>query len=114
VRHAQGVHNIALEEKGEKPESEKLFDAHLSPKGLQQVSERRNQILESGLLNTVELVITSPLCRAMETSIGIFRGQGYVNISEDFAKANNFPPIVALEICRERMVIFNIHCVFKS
>jgi broad specificity phosphatase PhoE len=63
VRHAQGVHNIALEEKGEKPESEKLFDAHLSPKGLQQVSERRNQILESGLLNTVELVITSPLCR---------------------------------------------------
>jgi len=39
VRHAQGVHNIALEEKGEKPESEKLFDAHLSPKGLQQVWE---------------------------------------------------------------------------
>ncbi|CAA0185107.1 Histidine phosphatase superfamily clade-1 [Arabidopsis suecica] len=106
VRHAQGVHNIALEEKGEKPESEKLFDAHLSPKGLQQVSERRNQILESGLLNTVELVITSPLCRAMETSIGIFRGQEYVNISEDFAKANNFPPIVALEICRERMGLY--------
>ncbi|CAL9214356.1 unnamed protein product [Arabidopsis halleri] len=106
VRHAQGIHNIALEEEGEKPESEKLFDAHLSPKGLQQVSERRNQILESGLLNTIELVISSPLRRAMETSIGIFRGQEDVNISDDFPKANNFPPIVALEICRERMGLY--------
>lgn len=50
--------------------------------------------------------------RAMETSIGIFRGQEDVNISDNFPKANNLPPIVALEICRERMVIINIHISF--
>lgn len=52
--------------------------------------------------------------RAMETSIGIFRGQEDVNISDNFPKANNLPPIVALEICRERMVIINIHFFFKK
>ncbi|CAH2035052.1 unnamed protein product [Thlaspi arvense] len=61
VRHAQGVHNVQLEAKEVTPLSENLFDAQLSTKGLQQVSELRKQILESGLLNTIELVITSPL-----------------------------------------------------
>ncbi|VVA90667.1 unnamed protein product [Arabis nemorensis] len=103
VRHAQGIHNVELEEKGESPLSPKLFDARLSPKGLQQASERRKQIIEAGLLNTIELVITSPLRRAMQTSTGIFRGQVDVNQSDDFPKVNNSPPIVALEICRERM-----------
>lgn len=42
----------------------------------------------------------------MQTSTGIFRGQEDINQSDDFPKANNSPPIVALEICRERMVIF--------
>ncbi|KAL1214209.1 Phosphoglycerate mutase-like protein [Cardamine amara subsp. amara] len=106
VRHAQGIHNVALEEHGEKPESEKLFDAHLSQKGLQQASERRKEITKSGLLNTIELVITSPLRRAMETSIGVFRGKEDINISDDFLKANNYPPILALEICRERMGLY--------
>ncbi|KAF2619270.1 hypothetical protein F2Q68_00040576, partial [Brassica cretica] len=67
VRHAQGIHNVVLEEKrgideiGDVHLSPKLFDAPLSPKGVQQVSEQHKQILESGLLNTIELVITSPL-----------------------------------------------------
>ncbi|XP_023644403.1 phosphoglycerate mutase-like protein isoform X2 [Capsella rubella] len=100
VRHAQGIHNVALEEQGEKPESEKLFDAHLSPKGLQQVSERRKKILELGLLDTIELVITSTLRRTMETSVGLFREQEDINIP------NNLPPIVALDICRERMGLY--------
>ncbi|KAF3571530.1 hypothetical protein F2Q69_00060593, partial [Brassica cretica] len=104
VRHAQGIHNVVLEEKrgideiGDVHLSPKLFDAPLSPKGVQQVSEQHIQILESGLLNTIELVITSPLRRAMETAVGIFRGHKDINLS------HNFPPIVALELCRERMV----------
>ncbi|CAA7022733.1 unnamed protein product [Microthlaspi erraticum] len=106
VRHAQGIHNVALEENGATPLSNKLFDAHLSTKGHQQVSQRGKEILESGLLNTIELVITSPLSRAMQTSTGLFRGQEATNRFENFQIAHNFPPIVALEICRERMVIF--------
>ncbi|KAF3494507.1 hypothetical protein DY000_02054628 [Brassica cretica] len=72
VRHAQGIHNVVLEEKrgideiGDVHLSPKLFDAPLSPKGVQQVSEQHKQILESGLLNTIELVITSPLRRLWE------------------------------------------------
>ncbi|KAL0697534.1 hypothetical protein Bca4012_053656 [Brassica carinata] len=106
VRHAQGIHNVALEEKGGIDDigdphlSPRLLDAPLSPKGVHQVSEQRKQILELGLLNSVELVITSPLRRAMETAVGIFRGQKAINQSD------NFPPIVALELCRERMGLY--------
>ncbi|XP_056862036.1 phosphoglycerate mutase-like protein isoform X2 [Raphanus sativus] len=104
VRHAQGIHNVGIE-KGEL-ESYKLLDACLSPMGIQQVSERRKEIIKSGLLNTVQLVITSPLRRAMQTSVGIFRGQEDMNQFDIFPKVNNSPPIVALEICRERMGLY--------
>ncbi|CAN8311868.1 unnamed protein product [Cochlearia groenlandica] len=100
VRHAQGIHNVELEENGETPLSNKLFDAQLSPKGLQQVSEQRKKITESELLNNIELVITSPLRRTMQTATGIFRGQEAIYNSE------NSPPILALEICRERMGLY--------
>ena len=46
VRHAQGIHNVVLEEKrgideiGDVHLSPKLFDAPLSPKGVQQVRMR--------------------------------------------------------------------------
>ncbi|RID57264.1 hypothetical protein BRARA_F00652 [Brassica rapa] len=104
VRHAQGIHNVEIE-KGELTAlSGKLFDAHLSLTGIQQVSDMRKEISKSGLLNTVQLVITSPLRRAMQTSVGIFRGQEDMNQSDIFPKVNNSPPIVALEICRERMI----------
>ncbi|KAF8110048.1 hypothetical protein N665_0088s0060 [Sinapis alba] len=106
VRHAQGIHNVAIE-KGELTSlSDELFDARLSPLGIQQASEKRKEIIGSGLLNTVQLVITSPLRRAMQTSVGIFRGQEDLNQSHIFPKVNNSPPIVALEICRERMGLF--------
>ncbi|KAH0921152.1 hypothetical protein HID58_021170 [Brassica napus] len=67
VRHAQGIHNVEIE-KGELTAlSGKLFDAHLSLTGIQQVrrmvSDMRKEISKSGLLNTVQLVITSPLRR---------------------------------------------------
>ncbi|KAF2557532.1 hypothetical protein F2Q68_00013144 [Brassica cretica] len=41
---------------------------------------------------------------AMQTSVGIFRGQEDMNQSDIFPKVNNSPPIVSLEICRERMI----------
>ncbi|WZY97358.1 hypothetical protein YC2023_069687 [Brassica napus] len=72
----------------------------------QAVSDMRKEISKSGLLNTVQLVITSPLRRAMQTSVGIFRGQEDMNQSDIFPKVNNSPPIVALEICRERMGLY--------
>ncbi|KAG2267745.1 hypothetical protein Bca52824_062300 [Brassica carinata] len=106
VRHAQGIHNVAIE-KGELPRlSGELLDACLSPTGVQQVAERRKEITESGLLNTVQLVITSPLRRAMQTSVGIFRGREDMNQSDIFQKVKNSPPILALEICRERMGLY--------
>lgn len=41
----------------------------------------------------------------MQTSVGIFRGQEDMHQFDIFPKVNNSPPILALEICRERMVI---------
>ncbi|KAJ0237634.1 hypothetical protein HA466_0245790 [Hirschfeldia incana] len=72
------------------------------------VSEMRKEIIKSGLLNTVQIVITSPLRRAMQTSVGIFRGQEDMNHSDIFPKVNNSPPILALEICRERMRVMKM------
>lgn len=69
MRHAQGIHNVAIE-KGELDRtSYKLLDACLSSMGIQQVSERRKEIIKSGLLNTVQLVITSPLRRYFYTHL---------------------------------------------
>ncbi|KDP44877.1 hypothetical protein JCGZ_01377 [Jatropha curcas] len=93
VRHAQGDHNVAGEKDHDALLSPEFFDAHLSPLGLQQVSNLRNHVHESRLLRRIKLVITSPLFRAMQTAVGVF-GEG----TSDF----QCPPILAVEYCRER------------
>ncbi|XP_010544449.1 PREDICTED: phosphoglycerate mutase-like protein 1 [Tarenaya hassleriana] len=113
LRHAQGIHNVELEEKRETALSPKLFDAELSPKGLQQVKELRKRIHESGLLDKIELVITSPLQRTMQTAMGVFgkdSGKHADEVRRETSTAQHstviFPPIMALELCRERMGLY--------
>ncbi|KAJ6391382.1 hypothetical protein OIU77_025375, partial [Salix suchowensis] len=89
VRHAQGTHNVAGEKDHNALLSPEYFDAHLSPLGWQQVGNLRKQVHASGQLRRIDLVITSPLCRAMQTATQVF--------------CFKCPPIVAAELCRERL-----------
>ncbi|KAF2324176.1 hypothetical protein GH714_009244 [Hevea brasiliensis] len=94
LRHAQGIHNVAGEKDHSALLSPEFFDAPLSPLGCQQVTNLRNYVLASGLLKRIDLVITSPLLRSMQTAVEIFG-------SEESGLER--PPIVAIELCRERL-----------
>nr|GMD96466.1 phosphoglycerate mutase-like protein 1 isoform X2 [Ipomoea batatas] len=117
VRHAQGAHNV----EGEKDHSAyllpHLFDAHLTPIGWQQVDNLRKHVHSSGLSKRIELVVTSPLLRTMQTAVGAFGGESYTdgidvpplmvencgNSSRPAISSLNCPPFLAVELCREHL-----------
>ncbi len=65
IRHGQSTHNLAYEATGVDPLH---FDAPLSGLGHRQVEGARALALSLA----VDLVVTSPLTRAIETAIGLF------------------------------------------
>lgn len=79
VRHGHGMHNAAYEEgrrlgltwrggiKGMMSAPE-LSDAHLTPKGEEQAKLLGKALRRGGHLKNVELVIVSPLSRALQTA----------------------------------------------
>ncbi|KAE8657019.1 Phosphoglycerate mutase family protein, putative isoform 1 [Hibiscus syriacus] len=72
VRHGQATHNVEGDKDRKALLSDHLFDAQLSPLGLQQVCKLRKDVHASGLLKKIDLVITSPLYRTMQTAMGVF------------------------------------------
>ncbi|KAL3538740.1 hypothetical protein ACH5RR_002106 [Cinchona calisaya] len=117
VRHAQGIHNVEGDKNYKSYMSPEYFDAHLTPLGWQQVDNLRKHVHSSGLLNRIELVVTSPLLRTMQTAVGVFGGDSYsdrmdvlplmvsnAGNSEHAAISSlNCPPIIAFELCREHL-----------
>ncbi|KAK2632637.1 phosphoglycerate mutase-like protein 1 isoform X2 [Eucalyptus grandis] len=117
VRHAQGIHNVAREKNNDPLKSYDFFDAQLTPLGWQQVSNLRRHVQASGLSKKIDLVITSPLLRAMQTAVGVFGGEGHTdgigapplmvanagNSDHPAISSLNCPPFIAAERCRERL-----------
>lgn len=110
VRHGQGVHNMEGNNGPEALLSQEFFDAQLSPLGRQQVDNLRKQVEASGLTQKIDLVITSPLLRTLQTAAGVFGGDGESQTYGVDAHPSliatatvNCPPIVAVELCRERL-----------
>ncbi|KAK9163484.1 hypothetical protein Syun_004386 [Stephania yunnanensis] len=117
VRHAQGVHNVEAEKDEKAFLSPSLFDAPLTPLGWQQVDNLREHVHASGLLKRIELVIASPLLRTLQTAVGVFGGEGYVdgmnvlplmvanagNSGRSAYSSSNCPPFIAVELCREHL-----------
>ncbi|KAJ4701514.1 Phosphoglycerate mutase-like protein 1 [Melia azedarach] len=118
VRHGQGVHNVQGQNGPEALVSREFFDAQLSPLGWQQVNNLRKQVEASGLTKKVDLVITSPLLRTLQTAVGVFgetqtkgfevspslnANVGKVSHHNSTSGVINCPPIVAVELCRERL-----------
>ncbi|KAK9047540.1 hypothetical protein V6N11_053379 [Hibiscus sabdariffa] len=118
VRHAQGMHNVESEKSRDPLTSFEFFDAQLSPLSWQQVLDQRRDVRESGLLPKIELVIVSPMSRTLQTAVGIFGGEDQAdgldvtswedpNVEMDEVSrttSKSRPPIVAYELCRERMI----------
>ncbi|KAK3015112.1 hypothetical protein RJ639_006792 [Escallonia herrerae] len=118
VRHAQGVHNVEGDKNYKAYMSPEYFDAHLTPLGWQQVENLSKHVHACGLFNRIDLVITSPLLRTMQTAVGVFGGEGYTdginvlplmvanagNSGRSAISSLNCPPIVAVELCREHLV----------
>ncbi|GAB2228252.1 hypothetical protein Droror1_Dr00010082 [Drosera rotundifolia] len=117
VRHAQGFHNVAGEKDHDAYLSYDYLDATLTPLGWEQVDNLRKHVRETGLFKKIELVITSPLRRTMQTAAGAFGGGEYVNgidvpplMVENAGNSGrpaisslNCPPFLANEFCREQM-----------
>lgn len=119
VRHAQGVHNVASEISHDNLLSDEFFDARLSPLGWNQVDNLRKHVQASGLSKRIDLVITSPLLRTMQTAVGVFGGEAHkndvVNGAPNLMVKNagnsgrpaisslSSPPFMAVELCRERL-----------
>ncbi|XVE55654.1 hypothetical protein DITRI_Ditri03aG0176000 [Diplodiscus trichospermus] len=117
VRHAQGIHNVAGEKNHDAYLSEEFFDAHLTPLGCEQVDNLRKHVQQTGLSKKIDVVIVSPLLRTMQTAVGVFGGEGYMDgidvpplmvagAGESHRPAIsslNSPPFVAVELCRESM-----------
>ncbi|GAB4838388.1 hypothetical protein Ancab_027924 [Ancistrocladus abbreviatus] len=117
VRHAQGLHNIEGDKNYKAYMSPEYFDAPLTPLGWQQVDNLRKHVNACGLSKRIELVVTSPLLRTMQTAVGVFGGDGYTtgmdvlplmvanagNSNRSAISSLNCPPIVAVEPCREHL-----------
>ncbi|KAM5575206.1 phosphoglycerate mutase-like protein 1 [Rosa sericea] len=117
VRHAQGIHNVEGEKDHSAYMSFDLFDAHLTPLGWQQVDNLHKHVRACGLAKKIDLVITSPLLRTMQTAVGVFGGEAYTdgidvpplmvenagNSSHAAISSLNCPPFVAVELCREHL-----------
>lgn len=117
VRHAQGIHNVEGEKDYKAYLSPELFDAHLTPLGWDQVDKLRNHVHACGLSKKIDLVITSPLLRTMQTAAGVFGGESYSdgvnapplmvanagNSNRPAISSLNCPPFIAVEYCREHL-----------
>lgn len=117
VRHAQGIHNVEGEKDYKAYLSPELFDAYLTPLGWKQVDNLRKHVEACNLAKKIELVITSPLLRTMQTAVGVFGGDGLMdgvkvpplmvnnagNSSRSAISSLDSPPFIAVEHCREHM-----------
>ncbi|KAB2616927.1 phosphomutase-like protein 3 [Pyrus ussuriensis x Pyrus communis] len=115
VRHGQGIHNVEGEKDQSAYLSYDLFDAHLTPLGWSQVDNLHKHVQACGLFKKIDLVITSPLLRTMQTAVGVFGGEAYTdgidvpplmvanagNSNHPAISSLNSPPFIAVELCRE-------------
>ncbi|CAN1827433.1 Phosphoglycerate mutase-like protein 1 [Linum perenne] len=127
VRHAQGVHNVEGDKNYKAYMSAQYFDAELTPLGWEQVDNLRTHVHASGLLDRIELVITSPLMRTLQTAVGVFGGGSYTdrvdglplmvanagNSGRAAISSSNSPPIIAAELCREHFIETDEDTVWK-
>jgi len=97
VRHAQAVSNAAAAEQGHHAyKSEEYFDAELTLFGEQQARSLGKQ--EADALMQAQLVVCSPLSRAVQTATWM-----YATALEQAGVSARAPPIELVDLCREKL-----------
>nr|VDD59228.1 unnamed protein product [Brassica oleracea] len=96
LRHGQALHNVEAKKDRNALLSPHLFDAPLTDHGHQQVDNLHERLVSSGVLKRVELVVTSPLLRTMQTAVGVFGNEDRLH------NMTSSPSILALEVARDR------------
>ncbi|KAI4342047.1 hypothetical protein MLD38_026709 [Melastoma candidum] len=130
VRHGQGIHNVEGDKIADALLNPQYLDAHLTELGWWQVDNLRKHVQTNGLSKKVDLVITSPLMRTLQTAVRVFGGEGSLHepdipplMMENAGKSGraaissqNCPPILAVELCREhlRSSISNYRTLFPG
>lgn len=97
VRHAEGIHNAAASEHKDEfyaklYNSRILWDSPLTQTGAEQCEKLRSEIESSGL--DVDVTFVSPLFRTLQTAM------------LSFGISHPKTPMIAQEMCRERMAIY--------
>lgn len=121
VRHGQGFHNVAGHTDSAQYLSFDWEDAHLTDFGWQQAEALHRHIQNLPEQLHIDLVVSSPLTRTLETATGVFAGQAWSDDSQGIplmreqrghqdrqAKRQAMstagcPPIIAHELCREHL-----------
>eukprot|EP00195_Chlamydomonas_chlamydogama_P015983 CAMPEP_0202911318 /NCGR_PEP_ID=MMETSP1392-20130828/54635_1 /ASSEMBLY_ACC=CAM_ASM_000868 /TAXON_ID=225041 /ORGANISM="Chlamydomonas chlamydogama, Strain SAG 11-48b" /LENGTH=209 /DNA_ID=CAMNT_0049601783 /DNA_START=221 /DNA_END=847 /DNA_ORIENTATION=+ len=118
IRHGEGFHNVAGEVNEEFYKLEQYRDAHLTERGWKQAALLGQHIRSANM--PVELVVTSPLTRTLETACGVFgrpalqknapgpllmteqEGLEGIRVQRAALSGQGVPRIIANEMCRER------------
>lgn len=97
IRHGEGYHNLFGEMDRTQYGSEQFFDAHLTPKGWVQCEALKKHLAQAkphdgkeSLVDRLELVVVSPLMRALETAVGCLGGDE----PETAVAASPHPPLM--------------------
>ncbi|CAJ1961402.1 unnamed protein product [Sphenostylis stenocarpa] len=128
VRHGQGIHNVEGDKNYDAYMKSEYFDAHITPLGWQEVNNLRKHVHDSGIMKRIDLVIVSPLLRTLQTAVGVFGGEGYTDSTDALPlmvenagnsscaaiSSLNCPSIVAVELCRERLIESNEDTWWKT
>lgn len=117
VRHGQGFHNVAGEVDRKNYESWDFQDASLTDMGWQQAEALHQHLVTTHIRAHVELVVASPLLRALQTAAGVWGGgvlldgeaphsalmvHGVGQARHTPISSAGAPPVVANEWCREQ------------
>eukprot|EP00878_Enallax_costatus_P009327 GHUV01009749.1.p1 GENE.GHUV01009749.1~~GHUV01009749.1.p1 ORF type:complete len:333 (+),score=54.98 GHUV01009749.1:140-1138(+) len=118
IRHGEGFHNVAGRIDHETYKSWEYEDSHLTDYGWKQAKAVQQHIKQMGI--KVDIVIVSPLTRALETAVGCFGNfsaplngtpplmmelteQQGRRAAHPAVSAEGCPPIVCYELCREHL-----------
>ncbi|RXH92540.1 hypothetical protein DVH24_033436 [Malus domestica] len=96
----------------------KVISPSPQPPPRSSVGNLHKHVQACGISKKIDLVITSPLLRTMQTAVGVFGGEAYTdgidvpplmvanagNSDHPAISSLNSPPFIAVELCREHLI----------
>ncbi|KAL6767418.1 hypothetical protein ACKKBF_B35155 [Auxenochlorella protothecoides x Auxenochlorella symbiontica] len=120
IRHGEGFHNVAGNADPSAYRSWNFEDAHLTSKGWEQARQLGEELRSTAAYQAPDVVIVSPLTRALETAAGVYgiarwtadsttkplmlpQAESQTASEAHGISLDGVPPVVATELCREHL-----------